>query len=174
MEERRPILVVVNAGGEHSFLGRIDNPSSTDTFSEASVIEGFNDDADEGNLVAVYDAFPIGNQQVMGPHGPMRAPALGTMDWCILEPIKNLYVMPKWYYFIDEQSKLTRDEFLRIYVGFMKEINGAMAQHQMETANLQKASPEDLKRMEDHAKKLGLGTGPDLVAALKSGGKLIR
>lgn len=154
-EESNPHLIVVN-GGDHTFLGIC-----------------FEFDEDHGYVV-LHGAFPIGRRQVMGPNGPMQIPALGTMDWCILEPVREMTIHPRWFYFPKEQSKETHEEFQKVYSGFLKDLETAKSQHAMEQANLQKATPQDLQRMEEAAKKMGLGTGPDLMQVLKDGGKLIR
>jgi len=176
MEEQKPVLIVFNAGGDHTFLGRLDKPGVEipPDLDDSYIIEAFEERVLNGKMTNIFDCFPIGKQPVMGPQGPMHVPALGTIAWCVLEPIRKMVVMPKWYFFPAAQGEESQSEFHRTYSEFMQELEAAKAQHAMEKANISKASPADLKRMEESAKKLGLGTGPDLLQALKSGGKLIK
>lgn len=173
--EQKPVLIVFNAGGDHTFLGRLDKPGVEvpPDIDEGDIVECFEEAALTGKLVRVFDVFPIGKQTVMGPQGPMSVPSLGTIGWCVLEPIRRMTVRMKWYFVIADQGEDTRKEFHKTYSEFMKELEAAKAQYAMDQANLKPATEGDLRRMEAVAKQMGLGTGPDLLSALK-GGKPIR
>lgn len=171
MEERKPVLVVFNAGGDHSFLGRIDNPKDAEPdptwAKDDEVAARFDSAVAKNSKVMVFDCFPIGNQQVMGPQGPVTIPVLGTMNWCIYEPVRIWYGFPRWYYFPKDQNERSHQEFQEIYTGIMKDLEKAKSQ--ADGPKLQEAGPGDLRRMEEVARRMGLGTGPDLVSSLKTG-----
>lgn len=174
-EEQGPILVVFNAGWDHSFLGRIDNPENGEARSlqkDEDFIDDWEQQVQDVGRIRIFDCLPIGNRQVMTPEGPLVVPALGTMNWCILEPIRRLNAQVRWYYFPRNQGERSYKAFQEAYSNFFKDLETAKAKEAMEAANLQKATPEDLKRMEAAASKMGLGVGPDLLQALKSGGVL--
>lgn len=173
-QKRKPVLIVYQSGGDHSFLGRLDDPNS-DPVDEKAIIEDFDRVVSEKDFVTIYDSFPIGNRTIAGPGGlPMRAPSLGTMNWCVLEPICKHRVRIDWYYIPSEQGEYSRTEFDSAYQQFVEELEVAKTQHAMGAAHLQAATPEDIQRMEQVAKNMGLGTGSDLLQALKDGGKILR
>jgi len=178
-EEPRPILISFNAGGEHSFVGRM--PKGT----EIDEVEA--DIADGKPIPIIEDCYPVGKQQQPVPMNDIArenpdhpeamfdfvmAPAFGTFQWCYMEPIvKMRNVFPKWHFWIDDQSVRSQENFHHAYREFTKHlIVGLEAERQIE-ANLQVATPGDLKRLEESAKKLGLGVGPDLVKAMQTGRK---
>jgi hypothetical protein len=168
MEERRPILVVFNAG-DPTFLGRIDGSRAGDTFIPSDELKGQFISNAKQSMSLVYDCYPIGNRQVNGPQGPIVVPVLGTMNWCFLECVRVMRALIRWYYFPEDQSDDTHNEFQKVYSEFTKQLDAAKVQHAMEAANLQVATPGDIKRMEAAAKKMGLGTGPNLTDMLKDG-----
>jgi hypothetical protein len=125
-------------------------------------------DADD-RLVRIYDCYPIGNRQIAGPQGPMMVPVLGTMNWCVLEGIRVFCGRIRWYYFPVDQSEETHNEFQRVYSEFSKQLEASRVQHAVAISNLKIATPEDIKRMEDVAKNMGIKSGVDLLSAMKEG-----
>jgi len=166
-----PILIVFNAG-EPTFLGRIDDPSKVlpgDSVVPAELKGQFINSVRQDAMSLVYNCYPIGNRQVAGPQGAVVIPMLGTMNWCVLECVHVVRAKIRWYYFPEDQSTESHNEFQKVYSEFTKQLDAAKLQHAMEAANLQVATPGDIKRMEAAAKKMGLGTGPNLTDMLKDG-----
>ena len=151
---------------------------------EGTEIEEIECELMEGRPIPeIFDCYPVGKTQQPVPIDPtadpndpntqfdyVMAPAFGTFQWCYMEPIvKMRSVKPMWHFWVSDQSQRTRDNFHEAYEGFTKQLVVATEAERQARANLAVATPEDLKRLEQRAEQMGLGTGPDLLKAMQSG-----
>ena len=130
----------------------------------------------------IYDCLPIGRVQRpihLDPNDPnspvvevVNMPAFGTMHWCMLEPVRKMrHVIPRWHYWVDEESQESQDNFHAAWKDFFEQLEVQKEIQRQMNSNLAVASVGDLKRMEESAKKMGIAPGPDLVKAMKHGNK---
>lgn len=134
--------------GERAFLGQLE------------IRKAYN-----GEVLTLNNAYPIGmnkvmipdenGQPVMGPSGipqTMNVPQLGTVHWCLFEPVAKLHLpLDVAHYMIKDLSEESQASFAKAYHDFEEEIQGIRAMQQQAQAQheglITPATPGDIKKV---------------------------
>lgn len=149
-------LIVAETGGD-AFLG--------DCEDSPEVAERI---LDEGGLITVLNALAIGKVGIQDARtgAQVAAPCLGTIHWCALEPVRKLKIIPKYHYWVDDQSPRVQEMYLEEYTGYLRAMETTAAQAE---SIIQTADPEALRKIEEVAMRAGIGRDSAVQAIIQDG-----
>ena len=158
MEKVRELnLIVAETAGGRAFLGDCDKN-----------IDEANKRIYANEKIILFNALLLSQATIMNQAtgAPATVPFLGTIHFCILEPVQRLHIAPAYHYWVAEQSRDVQLVFHEEYRAYLKAIKGAKADA---TGMIAKASPGDLQGIEQLAKQMGTNEKTAISSIIQGG-----
>lgn len=147
-KERLNLVVFETSNGE--FLADCeDDPETVDELYENNKPLTFVNALSIGEMV--FRA--VGGSPNQPPPGDVRAPSLGTVHWCVMEPVTRIKVRPQAYYWIKDLSEMSQKVFTAEYSNYLAALKDTLNKR---TNLIQSAPPEALRQIENLAKQAGI------------------
>lgn len=150
-------LIVVETAGGRAFLGDCDKS-----------VEEANKRIYANEKIVVFDALVLSQASLMNQAtgSPATIPFLGTLHFCVLEPIRRLHIAPAYHYWVCEESQDTQLAFHEEYRAYLKAIEGARSDA---NSMIAKASPADMRGIEQLAKNMGVNEKTAISSIIQGG-----